>query len=286
MAMLKHSSADEPFSVVADRLNEDGYLIFPSRLSLEKTGAYRTALAPYLKGELPGRNDFEGTKTERVYGLLGKDPLFGELVTDPLVMNLCRAILDENFLLSACLAINIHPGETPQPFHFDDSFYKVPRPRPTYGLSTFWAIDEFTKDNGATEIIPGSHKWGSESPHDGASFDPSSDTMKFGEPAEPGTHPDAETVVMPAGSLMVCLGTLWHRGGANRSTEPRLGITPQYCVAWARQIENMVLAVPPEIAANYPARVQELTGYSMHPPFMGFVDGRHPAKMLSRGDQP
>lgn len=278
--MLTQSSADEPLDVLVERLNESGYLILPSRVSRQTVEAYRAALAPYLRGEYPGRNDFEGLKTERVYGLLGKDPLFAELIADPLVMDLCGAVLAENFLLSACLAINIHPGETPQPFHFDDSFYKIPRPRPTYGLSTFWAIDDFTADNGATEIIPGSHKWGTRSPHDGASFDPSQDISRFGEPTETIDHPDAQPVVMPAGSLMVCMGTLWHRGGANRSQAPRLGITPQYCVAWARQIENMILAVPPEMAARYPQRVQELIGYSMHPPFMGFVDGRHPAKVL------
>lgn len=278
--MLMHSSADEPLGVLVDRLNDAGYLIFPSRLSGNDIGAYRAALAPYLKGELPGRNDFEGIETERVYGLLGKDSIFGKLITDPLVLDLCRAVIDENFLLSACLAINIHPGETPQPFHFDDSFYKVPRPRQAFGLSTFWALDDFTEDNGATEIIPGSHKWGAESPHDGSSYDPSRDGSRFGEPAEAVDHPDAEAVIMPAGSLMVCMGTLWHRGGANRSNAPRLAITPQYCVAWARQIENMILAVPPEASARYPTQVQELIGYNIHPPFMGFVDGRHPAKML------
>ena len=88
---------------------------------------------------------------------------------------------------------------------------------------------------------------------------------------------------MPAGSLMVALGTLWHRGGANRSQASRLAITPQYCIAWARQQENMTLAVPPERAAAYPERVRELLGYSIHPPFMGHVDGRHPAKTLPGG---
>jgi ectoine hydroxylase-related dioxygenase (phytanoyl-CoA dioxygenase family) len=86
---------------------------------------------------------------------------------------------------------------------------------------------------------------------------------------------------MPAGSLMLAKGTLWHRGGANRSNKPRLIITPQYCPGWTRQLENMLLAVPPQIAATLPKRAQELIGYSIHPPFMGFVNGAHPARTLA-----
>ena len=77
---------------------------------------------------------------------------------------------------------------------------------------------------------------------------------------------------MPSGSLGITKGTLWHRGGANRSDLPRLIITPQYCAGWVRQLENMALAVPAEIADKLPERARELIGYSIHPPFMGHVD--------------
>ncbi|HSB99382.1 MAG TPA: phytanoyl-CoA dioxygenase family protein, partial [Burkholderiaceae bacterium] len=93
-------------------------------------------------------------------------------------------------------------------------------------------------------------------------------------------HPDLQKVVMPAGSLMLTPGTLWHRGGANKSNASRLAITPQYCVAWGRQMESMLLSVPPHIVAQYPERVQQLLGYSIHPPFMGHVNGTHPNRVL------
>ena len=80
---------------------------------------------------------------------------------------------------------------------------------------------------------------------------------------------------------MIAKSTLWHRGGANHTDKPRTIITPQYCVGWARQLENMLLAVPLETAAELPKRAQELIGYSIHHPFMGYVDGMHPAKILS-----
>ena len=95
-----------------------------------------------------------------------------------------------------------------------------------------------------------------------------------------GNRPDAVKLMMPSGSLAITKGTLWHRGGANRSDRSRLIITPQYCVGWVRQLENMALAVPAELAEKLPERARELIGYSIHPPFMGYVDGVHPRRLL------
>src|SRR5687767_13423503 len=86
--------------------------------------------------------------------------------------------------------------------------------------------------------------------------------------------------VMPPGSAIVFVGTLWHRGGANRSTAPRLALSTQYCEPWARQQENYTLAIPPETVATFSERVQELLGYSIHPPFMGHTSGLHPKRRL------
>src|SRR6185503_9301898 len=88
-------------------------------------------------------------------------------------------------------------------------------------------------------------------------------------------------VVMPAGAVVVFLGTLWHRGGANRSAAPRLALSMQYCEPWARQQENFTLGVPREVARTLSPRVQELLGYNIHPPFMGHVNGLHPKRLLN-----
>src|SRR3954453_2289443 len=150
------------FASLKDEFDRSGYLIFERVLSPEHVAELRAALAPHLARDLLGRNDFEGTKTNRVYALLAKSPVFAELVIHPLVLAFVEAELGESCLLSALLAINLHPGETVQPWHFDDSGAKVPRPRPALGVSTFWAIDDTTEQNGATEIIPGSHLWDGE----------------------------------------------------------------------------------------------------------------------------
>jgi ectoine hydroxylase-related dioxygenase (phytanoyl-CoA dioxygenase family) len=244
-----------------DDLRSNGFVVLPALLGPEEIELIRGQLAPYLAGQLFGRNDFEGFRSERVYALLTKAPAVAALVEHPAVLELVEAVLQPCHLLSALLAINVHPGETAQTLHCDDGYCRMPRPRPPMGVSAIWAMDEFTADNGATELIPGSHLWGDEAP----------------DPADP----RIEQIVMPAGSAVVFLGTVLHRGGANRSDATRLGITPQYCEPWIRQIENMSLAVPPSVASTFSPRVQGLLGYRIYPPFIGYVDGRDPRRLVT-----
>lgn len=145
-----------------EEFDRRGYLIFEKVLSADRVMAIRAALAPFLEQDLTGRNDFEGLKTNRVYALMAKSPLFADLAIHPLALAFAEAELGNSCLLSALLAIKLHPGETVQPWHFDDSGIRAPRPRPALGISAFWAIDDTTELNGSTEVIPGSHLWGEE----------------------------------------------------------------------------------------------------------------------------
>jgi ectoine hydroxylase-related dioxygenase (phytanoyl-CoA dioxygenase family) len=243
-----------------DEIRTNGYVVLPEVVTAAEIATIKDQLAPYLTGTQFGRNDFEGFRSERVYALLAKAPAVAMLVEHPAVLSLVDELLYPGYLLSANLAINVHPGETAQTYHCDDGYCYVDRPRQHFGVSAIWALDDFTADNGATEVLPGSHTWGAASP---AADDPR-----------------VQRVEMPAGSVVVFLGSLWHRGGAHRGTTTRLGITPQYCQPWVRQIETMPLAIPPACARTFSPRVQELLGYSIHPPFIGYVDGRDPRKLL------
>ena len=278
MAQIDQWLGGRSFEDCRAQFDEDGYMIFENVLSDDELSTIKQALAPHLGENITGRNEFEGRKSNRVYAMLAKSPVFADLVTHPLALAFAEADLGEDCLLSACLAINLQPGETPQPWHFDDSHYLLPRPRQSLGVSTFWAITDTTETNGATEILPGSHLWPEDMIEGAVAEEDFDEQLARGE--DPGARPDAMKVVMPAGSFMVAKGTLWHRGGANISGEPRLVITPQYCPGWTRPLENMCLAVPPQIASTLPTRAQELIGYNIHPPFMGYVDGRHPRKVL------
>ena len=244
-------------------IQDQGYIILENVLSQAQVRRIRNELDPYLKKQHMGRNDFEGFKSERVYALLAKAPAVAEIIEHPAILPIIDALLPKNYLLSSALAINLHPGETAQGFHIDDApggGPDVPKPRAPFGISTIWAFDDFSADNGATEVIPGSHRW------------PAERTARQDEGVQ---------VLMSAGSVVVFAGNLTHRGGANRSSRTRLAITPQYCSPWMRQLENMTLAVPPETAGRYSDRIQALLGYSVNDPgFMGHVDGLHPKRLI------
>ena len=152
------------FANAWEQFQEDGYVIFPEVLTPDQIEQQRAALKPWIEADIRGRNNFEGDQTNRIYGMLDKDPVFADLISHPLQLAFAERELGQSCLLYACLAINLHPGETVQPWHFDDSHCGLARPRDPLSLSTFWSISETTETNGATEIIPGSHKWGKEQP--------------------------------------------------------------------------------------------------------------------------
>ena len=248
-------------AAATEQLGRDGYVILERRLPRDLLDALVAALAPFERARPMGRNNFEGERSQRVYSLAGKGAPFLALAEQPDVVALLDALLLPNWLLSTLQSIRLHPGETAQPWHTDDAFYDVARPRDKpLGVSVIWAIEDFTDDNGATELIPGSHRWG-------------------------GEHPDERAhgvvrAVMPAGSALVFDAAVWHRGGANRSSGTRLCISPQYCQPWLRPQESQLLVVPPAAAAAATPRGRAMLGYSIHPPFIGQVDGSHPLRLV------
>jgi len=256
----------------AARIREQGYTVIEDFIDMGGIAAFRAALAPFL-GSHRGRNDFEGFETERVYTLVARGKVFEDLVCEPRLMALLSRFLEGNFLLSATHAINLMPGETVQSIHTDDGFYRQPRSSPAVGYSVIGAIDPFTAENGATEVIPGSHLW-----------DEAEVARRRDEPG--GLEKYLVPMEVPAGACFVFPGKLLHRGGANRSDRPRLAFTNQYCAGWARPQENFFLSVPKEIVRAMSPRAQALLGYELWPSFMGMVTASHPKKALEPGWTP
>ncbi len=244
---------------VSEALERYGYAIVEQLLTPDEAAAKRADLTRILDETKVGRNDFEGFKTRRIYALFAKTRVFDEPATHPLVLGVLDRILGTSYQLSAPVGIEISPGETAQVLHTDDGIYPIARPHQELVLNTMWALDDFTLENGATHVVPGSHKWVDQRP-DG------SETV--------------ERATMPAGSVMFFVGSVFHGGGANNSDRPRLGTILEYVSGWLRPQESHVLAVPRDTVRELPPRLQELLGYNIHPPFVGYVDGRHPRKSL------
>ena len=210
-------------------IENDGCTIIENVISAELMTRIRTSWT-LLPGEYLGRNNFEGIHAERVCALLAEAPSVAGINEHSITLELIDQLLPKNFLLLAAPSILVHPAETPQPFHYDDGFAGLPvcKPRPRFGVSTIWAFDDFDEINGATEVIPGRHRWAEDR-----------------EPKEA----EAIKVFMPAGSVVVFNGALIHRGEANNSNKDRLAITPNL-QSGLRQIETRVLSLPPSIAGT------------------------------------
>src|SRR5262245_12842193 len=196
-------------------LEREGYVIFERLIPEPQIEAIKKDVLALIPNQT-GRNNFEGFSTQRIYAVIEKTFSCNALVEHPLVLGLLDRILEPNYLLSQLQAINILPGEEAQPLHYDDAFYPWPRPRRAIGAASIFAIDPFTRENGATVVIPKSHLWGEVAPEENA-------------------REHAIPVVMPPGSMVFFLGTLWHSAGANRSKASRLCVTAQYCAPWCRQ---------------------------------------------------
>ena len=270
---------DQSFDELYQQYDDQGYILFEGIMDRAGVERIRDALTPFLT--TTGRNDFEGFKTNRVYSLLAKAPeVFSPMVTHPLALAFAERELGESCLLSALLAINLHPGETVQGWHCDDAQVNIPRPRKAFGVSAFWAIDDTTELNGATEFITDSHNWTEDKTIALIEVEKLMDPRDRDPNHDPQPRTDTFKVPMTSGSLLLVKSNVYHRGGANLSAASRLIVTPQYCTGWARQLENMALAIPPDTVRTLPKRVRELIGYSIHEAFMGYVDGVHPEKSL------
>ena len=211
-------------------------------------------------GIVPASNDFEGTQTVRIYNLLVHGPAFERVPVHPNVLPIVEAVLDHGCLISSLSSIAICAGETPQPIHADDQLMPIVKPHPPTVCNTMWALTDFTAANGATRVVPGSHT-ADRSPDYGAPY-------------------DSVAAEMSKGSVLVWHGSLWHGGGANTTTERRVGIAMNYCAGYLRQQENQQLGIPREVAARFDTRLQQLCGYSVYNGLIGHIDKKDPIELL------
>ena len=195
--------------------------------------------------------------TQRVTALVARSEQVRELILHPTVTAMCDHFLRPNapdgYQLHVTAALNVAPGARAQVLHREeDPFTIFPLPRPHLIVATMWAISDFRAENGATLLVPGSHRWT-------ADRQPTPDEIVAAE--------------MPAGSVLFWLGGTLHGAGANVSDEWRYGVVLTYSAAWLRQEENQYLDVPPDIAAGLSPELQLMIGYKMNGA-LGFHDPR------------
>ncbi|MBC93446.1 MAG: hypothetical protein CMM38_07365 [Rhodospirillaceae bacterium] len=240
-------------------LNENGYVILERVINLDKVHSIFNECCNLLYEVSNGSSSFSGFNTQRLFNLVARTRVLDDLLLFPDLIAIVEGYLDDQIQLSVASLINVKPGETSQPLHRDDSLYPLIRPRIPLTVNAMWSITKFTKENGATHLLPSSHKLQEES-----------------VPNKPITV----TAEMPAGSVMLYDGSLFHAAGSNLSDNDRLGLSVVYSRAWLRQQENQFLGVPPKIARTLPRQMQKLVGYWVVNNFLGYLNNESPSRLL------
>ncbi len=247
-----------------EAIRRDGYTIVENAIAPDLVEALNAALNR-LERDLdakPAGNGFEGHRTVRIYNLLAHGAPFAEVPVHACVLPIVEGVLDEGCLISSLSSIAIDPGESAQPIHADDQVIPLEKPHAPIVCNSMWALTDFTEANGATRLVPGSHR--TPSPEYGGVY---------------------ETIAaeMPKGSVLLWDGALWHGGGANRTDTRRTGIAMNYCAGFIRQQENQQLGLDPELVRGFAPRLQELVGYGVYRGLIGHIDKTSPAQRLNGG---
>ncbi len=240
---------------VAAALQRDGCAIVEHLVAPAVLERVRQELGPYVEATPLGPDDFAGHHTRRTGALIARSPTGRDIVTHPLVLEAVGGLLAHatTFQLHLTQLIAIGPGESGQTIHRDQwafDFFPFPSGYEVQ-CNTIWALNDFTAANGATRVIPGSHRF--------------ADRLQFGEA-------DTEAAEMPAGSVLFYTGALYHGGGANRADHVRYGLNITYALSWLRQEENQYLSVPFDIARTLPEPLLRLMGYARGAYALGYVD--------------
>lgn len=249
---------------VVERIREAGYAVIEG-LAPETTRRAEQELAPYFERAPSGTGSFTGERTQRIARLVARSAACRELTLHPLVLAIVQQLFEGQCYhaqLTMTQAIRVLPGAAAQGLHRDDNVFPFLHPRPPSVLFGMWALSEFDADNGATRLIPESHRWNDER-----------------APAEDMTI----AAEMSPGSLLLWEGATYHGAGANRTNQTRTGALIGYSLGWLRQFENQYLAVPPELARTLSPMMQELLGYKNHG-YLGTYEGVDARELLARPD--
>ena len=252
MTQLQHLPADAESSAIVAAVQQDGAVILDDVLSEGFIAALREETDPYMEHTSNGEDHFAGHHTTRTGGLLVRSEKCRELIEHQTILNPCNEFLApycERVQLHLTQIIRIRPGETAQTIHRDRWAWGKHLSHLEPQFNTIWAITDFTSENGATRVVPGSTQW----PDD--------------QEIKPEQITQAE---MKAGSVLVYSGSVFHGGGANSSDQDRIGINITYALGWLRQEENQYLSCPPELAKDLSPTLQGLAGYAMGQYALGY----------------
>jgi len=262
---IPRCTPDTTSAEISAALLDNGAVIIERLVGDEWCDRMLAEVRPWSAASPTGGDEFSGANTRRTGALLTRCPSSLGLVAHPLILDVVDRTLwpkKTTFQLHLTQSIAIGPDSPAQMLHRDQWCYDFfPFPEDVVvEVSCIWAMHDFTKENGATRVVPGSHR------------------LAHGVRVADGETAVAE---MPRGSVVMYLGSTFHGGGANVSNETRYGINVDYVLGWLRQEENQYLSYTLDEVRQLPERVQRLLGYEVGAYALGYIDGgRSPMELL------
>ena len=269
MVSLQHLPPTATPDDVVAALKADGACIVDNLASNELMDRVAEEMEPHVDLTPPGRDDFVGRLTRRTGSMIPRSPASRELIMDPVVLGAAEKLLEKatTYQLHLTQVISVFPGETVQPLHRDElawDFFEFPADYDVQ-CNTIWAMTDFTLENGATRVVPGSHLM------------PGKLTFEEAE---------CDRAVMSRGSCFFYTGKVYHGAGANLTGEVRQGINITYAVGWVRQEENQYLSTPIEVARTLDDDLLSVMGYRLGAIAMGYVRDFEDPMVVIRDDMP
>lgn len=256
MATLRQIEATQIDDILA-AVAQDGACIALNVLSPDLCDELMADFQPHLDAidwgvdELGYRNEFYGSRTKRLHGLFSRSARMETVLTNPLFLSLARRMLVEtgiasDFRLSNTELMVLNQGQGNQVFHTDAASWRRAQEREKQDgneilISANCALTAFTATNGATRVVPGSHRWD-------ADRTPEESEVCLAE--------------MPKGAALIYTGNAVHSGGANTESEARTGLYLGYVVSWLRPIENQLVTNDPADIAGLSEEARRLLDVS------------------------
>jgi ectoine hydroxylase-related dioxygenase (phytanoyl-CoA dioxygenase family) len=227
------------------QLDAQGYLVLEHAMGGALLRELRERISRIFddEGDRAGHEFRTEAHAHRLANLVDKGDVFARAIMLPDVLDGVRHVLGPEIKLSSLNARSADPrGDVGQPLHVDMG--AVPDEKGYWVCNTIWMLDDFTPENGATRMIPGSHRWGTR-PQD-VLADPHA------------AHPDEVLLTGKAGGIVIMNAHLWHGGTANRTAAPRLAMHAFYCRRDKAQQQYQKRLLRPEVQACLSSEVREL----------------------------
>jgi ectoine hydroxylase-related dioxygenase (phytanoyl-CoA dioxygenase family) len=227
------------------QLDEQGFVLLEDCMGGDLLRELRTRIGATFEeeGDRAGHEFRTEAHAHRLANLVDKGEVFRRAIVLPQVVECVRHVLGPQIKLSSLNARSADPNsDVPQPLHIDMA--ALPDERGYWVCNAVWMLDDFTPENGATRLIPGSHTWG-QRPQDVL------DDLLAPHPAE-------VLVLGKAGSIAVMNAHLWHGGTANRTASPRLAMHAFYCRRDKPQQQYQKSLLRPEVQDALTPELREM----------------------------